>query len=180
MKPSDHQNGRDSFTTDTVTCLFSNIGFTTETDQFHYEHRQSHQRHRVLDFPVSFLARGFAIWDCPIVLAPTAQAAPGVLPVYYHRADGPTGSRQEASAGPGEARTTVALTKALDTPSPTMTPPCGPKILILGCPQAAPYKTRAFDSQTKRSVPKLGGRHTQHPGDGMGFGLQNSMNCEGS
>jgi hypothetical protein len=81
-------------------------------------------------------------------------------------------ARQEASVRRNETRIAAPLIKAVETRSFTMTPPCGPKILILGCPQAAPYKMRAFDRQTKRSVPKLGGRHTQHPGDGMGFGLQ--------
>jgi len=79
-----------------------------------------------------------------------------------------------------ETRIAAPLIKAVETPSFTMTPPCGPKILILGCPQAAPYKTRAFDRQTKRSVPKLGGRYTLVPEYNMGRGLQNSMNCEGS
>ena len=49
MKPSFAKNGLDGFTTDTVTCLFSNIGFTTDTDRFHYGYRQSHQRYRVLN-----------------------------------------------------------------------------------------------------------------------------------
>lgn len=50
MKPSDSKNGLDGFTTDTVTWLFSNIGFTTDTDRFHHEHRQFHHRYRVLKF----------------------------------------------------------------------------------------------------------------------------------
>jgi hypothetical protein len=85
-------------------------------------------------------------------------------------------TRQGASVRHDEARTAAPLIKAVETRTSTMTPPCGPKNLRLGCPQAAPYKTRAFDRQTKRSVPKLGGRHTQNPGDGMGFGLQQAAN----
>jgi hypothetical protein len=89
-------------------------------------------------------------------------------------------TRQEASVRRNETRIAAPLIKAVETRSFTMPPPCGPKILILGCPQAAPYKTRAFDRQTKRSVPKLGGRRSIVPGYKMGLGLQNSMNCEGS
>ena len=43
-------------------------------------------------------------------------------------------------------------------------------------PQGFATETRAFGRQTQQSVPKLGGRHTQNPGDGMGFGLQHAAN----
>jgi hypothetical protein len=50
MKPSNLKNGLDGFTTDTVTLYFGNYGFTTDTDRFHYRHRQFHLRYRVLNF----------------------------------------------------------------------------------------------------------------------------------
>jgi hypothetical protein len=50
MKPSSPKNRFDGFTTDTVTCLFCNSGFTSDTDQFHHRHQQFHHRNRVLNF----------------------------------------------------------------------------------------------------------------------------------
>jgi hypothetical protein len=49
MKPSSPKNRFDGFTTDTVTCLFCNSGFASDTDQFHHRHQQFHHRHRVLN-----------------------------------------------------------------------------------------------------------------------------------
>ncbi len=39
MKPSSSKIGVDGFTTDTVTCPFSNTGFTTDTEWFHHRYR---------------------------------------------------------------------------------------------------------------------------------------------
>jgi len=50
MKPSFPKNRVDGFTMDTVTCLFCNSVFITDTDQFHQRDRQFHWRYRVLIF----------------------------------------------------------------------------------------------------------------------------------
>jgi hypothetical protein len=50
MKPSSLKNRVDGFTMDTVTYLFCNSVFITDTDQFHRRDRQFHWRYRVLNF----------------------------------------------------------------------------------------------------------------------------------
>jgi hypothetical protein len=49
MKPSFPKTSINGFTSDTVTCLFSNSGFTTDTERFRDGYLQFHHRNRVLN-----------------------------------------------------------------------------------------------------------------------------------
>lgn len=145
MKPSASKIGRDGFTTDTVTCLFSNTGFTRETDQSHHDHRQSHNRYRVLNLEV-------------LSLPGTGNTMPNVA--------------WKASVGGDEAPTADRRAKSVTAPWFVFAAPDYPKGRSVGCPQIVLAPAEAFYGQAKRSVPKLGGRYTLAPGNTMGRGLQ--------
>ena len=144
MKPSAPKIGLDGFTTDTVTWLFSNIGFTRETDQFHHEHRQSHQRYRFLNSSSRSVAIGRNYAD--------ASETP--------QDDSAAASSEKADDVPPSASTSLRESLRAVTARCACSPQISRAIVL------------ASGSQPKRSVPKLDGRYTLTPGCNMSRGLQ--------